>query len=73
VTAAIRRPDELVTAPEPGRDDMSSIGVPLSWSLRPVGPALRFDASWSHASLLPDSNVPLLDVEGDKDRSDGTG
>jgi len=68
----MRRSDELVSAPEPGRDDISSIGVPVSSSVRPVVPGLRSDASWSQASLLFDSNVSLLDVEGDKDGSDGT-
>jgi len=72
VTAATRRPDELVSAPEPGRDDSSSISVPVSSSVRPARPGLRPDASLSQDSFLPDSDVPLLDVEEDEDGTNGT-
>jgi len=72
VTAAPRCPDELLSATEPGRDESTSAGVPISSSVRPSGPGLRPDASLSQASVLPESDVPLLDNEEDEDGSDGT-
>jgi len=72
VTAATRRLDELVNAPEPGRDESSSISVPDSSLVGPARPGLRPDASLSQASFFPDSDVPLLDVEEDENGTNGT-